>query len=306
MPHSDDAGTFDRRLAEAAARVGGALTEILSDAPIHAELHRPPRLIAAMRHAVLSGGKRFRPFLLMECARLFGVSPSGSMLSAAAVECLHCYSLVHDDLPAMDDDDLRRGVPTVHKAFDEATAILAGDALLTLAFDILARRETHPDPAVRVELVAILARAAGVGGMAGGQMLDLQAEKAECDEAAVRRLQAMKTGALFAAACEMGSVLGKAPEEPRMALREYGRALGLAFQIADDLLDVEASTAALGKGSRKDSARGKATFVGLLGGEGARNLLSAAIAKGERHLAQIKADTSVLSAAGRFAAERKR
>jgi farnesyl diphosphate synthase len=306
MPHSDDGDSFERRLAEAAARVEGVLTEILGDAPSRAEFHRPPRLVAAMRHAVLSGGKRFRPFLLMECAGLFGVVPSDSVLSAAAVECLHCYSLAHDDLPAMDDDDLRRGVPTVHKAFDEATAILAGDALLTLAFDILARRETHSDPALRIELVAILANAAGLGGMAGGQMLDLQAEKAELDETSIRRMQAMKTGALFAAACEMGAVLGKAPQEARMALREYGQALGLVFQIADDLLDVEASTDALGKGSRKDSARGKATFVGLLGPEGARNLLSAAISKCDRHLAQIKADTSALAAAGRFAAERKR
>ena len=201
---------FAERLAWAAVQVEASLSAILDDEIEAGETYRPPRLAAAMRHAALTGGKRFRPFLVIETARLFGAGPNGPVLAAAAVECVHSYSLVHDDLPAMDDDDLRRGMPTVHKAFDEATAILAGDALLTLAFDILSRPQVHPDAGVRIALTATLARAAGVGGMAGGQMLDLEAEGATLDEAAIRRLQAMKTGALIAASCEMGAVLGGA------------------------------------------------------------------------------------------------
>jgi farnesyl diphosphate synthase len=301
-----DSGAFERRLAEVAALVEGELAGILGDNAADGEVYRPPRLAAAMRHAVLSGGKRFRPFLVVESARLFGVTPAASVTAAAAVECLHCYSLVHDDLPAMDDDDLRRGVPTVHKAFDEATAVLAGDALLTLAFDLLAGAGTHPQPEIRIALVQALARAGGVGGMAGGQMLDVEAEGAVLDEASVRRIQAMKTGALIAACCEMGAILGDAPTSARQRLGAYGRSLGLAFQIADDLLDVEASAEAIGKASGKDDARGKATFVALLGVEGARDLLSTTIVECESHLAGLAGDTSTLAAAARFAAERKR
>src|SRR5688572_6190139 len=279
MPVRDDRLSLARRLEAAAALVGPVLDRLLAEAPAAGEIARPPRLIAAMRHAVLAGGKRFRPFLLMESARLFGVAPEESVVAAAAVECLHTYSLVHDDLPAMDDDDLRRGVPTVHKAFDEATAILAGDALLTLAFDVLAREEAHPDPGVRADLLGTLARAAGVGGMAGGQMLDLQPEADRPDEPAIIRMQSMKTGALIAAACEMGAALGQAPTPARTALRDYGAALGRTFQIADDLLDVESSAAAMGKATAKDSGRGKATFVGLLGAAEARERLAAAVAE---------------------------
>jgi farnesyl diphosphate synthase len=302
----DEDGAFSRRLSEDAALVEDALAEILNDAPLRGELFRPPRLMAAMRHAVLSGGKRFRPFLVMECAALFGIAGAKSVRTAAAVECLHCYSLVHDDLPDMDDDDLRRGVPTVHKAFDPATAILAGDALQTLAFDILSRPDTHADPAVRAELVQMLARAAGIGGMAGGQMLDMEAETVALDEPAVRRLQGMKTGALIAASCEMGAVLGGASAAPRETLRRYGESLGLAFQIADDLLDVESSPEALGKASAKDRARGKATFVSLLTPPGARKLLTATVGECAQQLRAIDADTSFLAAAARFAAERQK
>lgn len=305
MALTDDSG-FGDRLAEAAALLECALAECLDEAPEPGEFYRPPRLLAAMRHAALAGGKRFRPFLLIECARIFGVGTDSCGSSAAALECVHCYSLVHDDLPAMDDDDLRRGAPTVHKAFDEATAILAGDALLTLAFDVLSRPKAHPEPSVRVELVAILARAAGLGGMAGGQMLDLQAEGAALDEGAILRMQAMKTGALFSGACEMGAVLGKASPAARNSLRKFGLALGLVFQVADDLLDIDATAETLGKASGKDSARGKATFVSLIGASGARELLSETVADCDRYLADLDADTRILSAAARFAAERRR
>jgi farnesyl diphosphate synthase len=286
--------------------VEAVLADLLSDAAIAGETHRPPRLTAAMRHAVLAGGKRFRPFLVIECAGLFGVAAEQAALPAAAVECLHTYSLVHDDLPAMDDDDLRRGAPTVHKAFDEATAILAGDALLTLAFDVLARQDTHADGAVRAELVLLLARAAGIGGMVGGQMLDLAAETEPVDAPGIRRLQTMKTGALIAAACEMGGVLGRASAKERAALRGYGLALGLAFQIADDLLDVESDAASLGKATAKDAERGKATFVGLFGPEGARRLLAEALDECGSRLGTLDGDTSTLVEAARFAAERQR
>jgi farnesyl diphosphate synthase len=306
MPVRDDRVSLPRRLEAAAALVEPVLDRLLAAAPAAGEIVRPPRLIAAMRHAALAGGKRFRPFLLMESARLFGVAPDASVVAAAAVECVHTYSLVHDDLPAMDDDDLRRGVPTVHKAFDEATAILAGDALLTLAFEVLAGEEAHPDPGVRADLVGTLARAAGIGGMAGGQMLDLQPEADTPDEAAIALMQSMKTGALIAASCELGAALGQALPEARVALRAYGGALGRAFQIADDLLDVESSAAVMGKATAKDSGRGKATFVGLLGAAKARERLAAAVAECDRHLARLDADTAVLAAAARFAAERTR
>lgn len=239
----------------------------------------PERLREAMRHAVLAGGKRFRPFLVLECAGLFGLSPVAALPAAMAIELVHCYSLAHDDLPAMDNDELRRGRPTVWKAYDEWTAILAGDALLTLAFDVLASPAAHQEAGVRIELAGLLAKAAGAGGMAGGQALDLAAEKygdppvPTADH--VRRIQAMKTAALIAAACEMGAVLGQATGEERAALGAYGRSLGLAFQIADDLLDVEGDVAVVGKAVAKDSSAGKATLVGLLGVEAARAELKA-------------------------------
>ena len=297
---------FSARMAEAASLTNFELERLLSAQAEGREHGCPDRLLAAMRHALMGNGKRFRPFLVVESAQLFAVPPKDSVVAAAAVECLHTYSLVHDDLPAMDDDDLRRGRPTVHKAFDEATAILAGDALLTLAFEILAGPEAHPDGAVRARLVSVLARAAGAAGMVGGQMLDLQAENRVLDETAIRRIQAMKTGALIAAPCEMGAVLGGADAPQRSALRSYGERLGLAFQIADDLLDLESTAANLGKAAAKDAARGKATFVGLLGAEGARDLLRRTVTECAETLSPFGHAAAVLVEAARFAAERTR
>ncbi|GAB4237069.1 MAG: polyprenyl synthetase family protein [Methyloligellaceae bacterium] len=230
----------------------------------------PEGLAEAMRYAVLGGGKRLRPFLLIESAGLFGVKTENALDAAAALEMVHCYSLVHDDLPAMDDDDMRRGRASVHKAFDEATAILAGDALLTLAFEVLASRQTHSDPAVRSELVLGLARAAGWTGMAGGQALDLAAEGQTLTADQIRQMQAMKTGALIRFACEAGAILGKADPKARAALAAYGERLGSAYQLADDLLDEEGDTKQVGKRTGKDRAAGKATLVSSFGPEKAR------------------------------------
>jgi len=272
---------FSARLSAAAAEVEALLARLLSDAPAAGETARPRRLIEAMRHAALGGGKRLRPFLVMETAALFDVPRARALMVGAALECVHCYSLVHDDLPAMDDDVLRRGKPTVHKAFDEATAILTGDALLTFAFEVLSRPESHPDPAVRLALIAALARAAGVGGMAGGQLLDLAAEgrfgAQHQSEAEIAAMQAMKTGALLRFACQAGAVLAAAARNDHEALDRYGCALGEAFQIADDLLDIEGEAATLGKRVRKDTAAGKATLVVALGREGARARLAALV-----------------------------
>ena len=264
-----------------------------------------------MRYASLGGGKRLRPFLTVETAALFGVRREHALMAGAAIECVHCYSLVHDDLPAMDDDDLRRGRPTVHKAFDEATAILAGDGLLTFAFDMLARPETHPDAAVRIALVTGLARAAGLGGMVGGQMLDLAAEgrfgknDTPQGEKDVLTLQAMKTGAILKFCCVAGAILGNAPKAKRDAVSRYGQAIGQAFQIADDLLDVEGDTATLGKAAGKDAAHGKATLVDLLGVAGARARLAQLVNEAESALAPFGADAAILKAAARFVAERR-
>ena len=228
------------------------------------------RLYAAMRHAAIGGGKRLRPLLTFASASLFAVDPACASRAAIAVECIHVYSLIHDDLPAMDNDDLRRGKPTVHRAFDEATAILAGDCLHALAFEVLADPATHADPFVRVELVTELARAAGPVGMAGGQMMDLIAEQSSFDLATVTRCQALKTGALISWAVEAGAILGRVPPEGRTGLRGYARDIGLAFQIADDLLDAEGDEEAAGKKLRKDADAGKETFLTLLGPERAR------------------------------------
>ena len=227
-------------------------------------------LFDAMRYSTLAGGKRLRPFLVLNSAALFEVPPEWAMPSAAAIEMVHTYSLVHDDLPTMDDDDLRRGQPTCHKKFDEATAILAGDSLLTLAFELAAAPDGHPDPAVRAEIVHSLAIAAGGVGMAGGQMMDLAAAEGDLDLAAVTRLQVRKTGALFRFSCTAGAILAKRQGAEREALGRYADNIGLAFQIADDLLDVEGSESDLGKAVGKDAAAGKATFVDLLGREQAR------------------------------------
>ena len=255
---------FSQRLAQAAGLVEGRLAGLFDGL---AAADTPPRLLEAMRHGALGGGKRFRPFLVIECAGLFGVEAGAALATATALECVHCYSLVHDDLPAMDDDDLRRGRPTVHKAFDEWTAILAGDALLTVAFELLASVEAHADAAVRADLVLGLAKAAGAGGMVGGQCLDLQADKLGIPSAPtlahVQRLQAMKTGALIGFACEAGAMLGRAGDEQRRALALFGERLGRAFQIADDLLDVQGEAATMGKAAGKDA--GKATLVSIMG-----------------------------------------
>src|SRR5438552_618153 len=252
---------FEGLLKATAADIDAVLDRLLPDRDA---------LAAAMRYALLGEGKRLRPFLLAESAKLFNVPRDMALRAGAALACIHCYSLIHDDLPAMDDDDLRRGKPTVHKAFDEATAILAGDALQTLAFEILSEPETHPDAAVRVELVAGLAKAAGKDGMAGGQMLDLNASQHTPELDGVMRMQAMKTGALFQFACEGGAMLGEASQEDRAALRRYADGIGLAFQIVDDILDVESSPEKLGKATQKDKLAGKATYVDLLGLAGAK------------------------------------
>lgn len=276
---------FAAHLSEAAKVIDGVLMDLFSDDALAGETMRPPRVMESMRYAALAGGKRLRPFLVVEAARLFGAEGTGVLRAAAAMEFVHCYSLVHDDLPAMDDDDMRRGQPTTHRAFDEATAILAGDALLTYAFDVLADEPTSPDPAVRVALVKTLARAAGLGGMVGGQLLDLEAEgrfhaggqPLALDDTAILRLQAMKTGALLLASVEMGAIIGGASPDDRAALATYGRTLGQAFQIADDLLDEEADAATVGKATGKDAAMGKGTLVRLWGKEAARERLGALV-----------------------------
>ena len=307
----DSGAVFKERLEAVAVDTEALLDRLLGTAPVRGEISRPARLLAAMRYASLGGGKRFRPFLVAETARLFGVAPERALMVAAALECVHCYSLVHDDLPAMDDDALRRGRPTAHKAYDEATAILAGDALLTIAFDILSREQTHKDPSVRIELVSALARAAGVGGMAGGQMLDLAAEGRFSNDAApldiegVRQLQSMKTGALLQFACASGAILGKADRQGRTALERYGAAVGEAFQIADDLLDVDGDVATVGKQTGKDAAAHKATFVSLLGVEGARERLAVLVGEGEAALAPFAERGAVLAAAAQFVAKRR-
>jgi farnesyl diphosphate synthase len=296
--------TFRQRLTGTATLVEQRLAEFFDAA---AAGGAPPRLVEAMRHAALGGGKRVRPFLVLECAGLFGVPARAALQTAAALECVHCYSLVHDDLPAMDDDDWRRGKPTVHKAFDEWTAILAGDALLTIAFAQLARPETHADAAVRAELIACLAEAAGAGGMAGGQCLDLEFDKLGLPErpspAHVERLQAMKTGALIRFACEAGAILGRADDERRRALSSYGAHLGMAFQVADDLLDLEGEPEAMGKAARKDER--KATLVAVLGPEAARQRLGALEADAIAALAPFGAEAQGLREAAAFVVRRE-
>jgi farnesyl diphosphate synthase len=268
-------------MAAAAAEIDQALDTLLP-----AEDGPEAPLYAAMRYATIGGGKRLRGFLVLEGARQFGVSRQAALRVASAIEMVHAYSLVHDDLPAMDNDDLRRGKPTVHKAFDEATAILAGDALQTHAFSVLAEEDTHPDPAVRVELIRMLALGAGPRGMCGGQMLDMLAEQATAalDEPAIGRLQTLKTGKLIEFSAEAGAVLGKAPLAQRHALLGYGRDLGAAFQIADDVLDATATAVETGKATGKDAAAGKATLVSLLGLERARLQAERLVAQAKDHL----------------------
>jgi len=263
---------FVARLNACAQAVEAALGQVLAE--LESEDRVPARLLAAMRHGSLGGGKRLRPFLLQETAQLFGVSREASLFAALAVEAVHCYSLIHDDLPAMDDDDLRRGRPTVHKAFDDATAILAGDALLTHAFGLLADPRCHSDAGVRISLVGELVLGSGAGGMVGGQMRDIEGETTPLDANGISRMQAMKTGALIRASVRMGAVVGGAPDAEFAALTQYAEAAGRAFQLADDLLDVTATSARLGKATGKDAAKNKQTLVAQIGVEGARRQLT--------------------------------
>ena len=272
--------------------------------PLPADVLR--RLFAAMRHAVIGGGKRMRPLLVVAACDLFHVDRERALRVAIAIEAVHCYSLIHDDLPCMDDDDLRRGKPTVHKAFDEATAVLAGDSLHALAFEVLADEATHEDPFVRSELVLELARASGPSGMAGGQMMDLAAESQIFDLAATTRLQQLKTGALISFCLDAGAIMGRVGDAQRTKLRGYAHDLGLAFQIADDLLDVEGSSAKTGKAVQKDAAAGKATFVSLLGVERARTQAEMLIDQAIGHLHSFGTEADLLRAIARFAIERDR
>ncbi|MCX8999266.1 polyprenyl synthetase family protein [Rhizobiaceae bacterium BDR2-2] len=297
--------TFEQRLRNRAAGIGQLLKRILSDTPAADEIARPRNLLEAMRHGVLNGGKRLRPFLVIESAAVFGGSALAAARVGAALECLHCYSLVHDDLPAMDDDDLRRGQPTVHVAFDEATAILAGDSLLTLAFDIIAAPETPLADREKTQLVLALSRAAGIGGMAGGQALDLAAEKEPPGEDGIVTLQAMKTGALIRFACEAGAILSAASGEDRQRMRRFGEIIGRAFQIADDLLDLTADAATLGKAAGKDAARGKGTLVALHGQSWAEAELARLTGEATALLSPYGDRAAILIETAHFVARRK-
>ena len=264
------------------------------------------QLYKAMRHAVIGGGKRMRPLLVVAACDLFEIDREKALRVALAIECVHCYSLIHDDLPCMDDDDMRRGKPTVHKAFDEATAVLAGDSLHALAFQLLAEPATHDEPQARAELVIELAEASGPIGMAGGQMMDLVAAHELYDLPGVTRLQQLKTGALIGFCLEAGAIMGRVPVSDRTPLRGYARDLGLAFQIADDLLDVEGSSAKTGKAVGKDAAAGKATFVSLLGVDRAREQATILINQAIEHLQHFGHEADLLRAIARFAIERDR
>ncbi len=262
------------------------------------------RVVEAMRYATLGGGKRVRPFLVMESAGLFGVATGSAVRVAAALEMVHCYSLVHDDLPAMDDDDLRRGRPTVHRRYDEATAILAGDALLTSAFAVLSNVKTHREPGVRCELVEALSQAAGAHGMVGGQMIDLTAAQLDLDMGGVTRLQRLKTGRLIDFGCQAGAILGRSDTQRREALRGYSHDLGLAFQMIDDILDVEGNPDLLGKAVAKDEGQGKATFVSLMGVDRARAQAERLADQAIDHLGSFDERADGLRALARFVVER--
>ncbi len=291
--------TLDAALSDIAAEMDGAFDDLLAVPPDSRE-----PLFLAMRYSTMGGGKRLRPLLVVSACGLFNVPRERAIRAALAVECIHVYSLIHDDLPCMDDDDLRRGKPTLHRAFDECTAILAGDSLHALAFELLADETTHPDPHVRTELVIELARASGPAGMAGGQMMDLAAENQSLDLAGVTRLQQLKTGALIGWCLEAAAILARIPAEGRTSLRGYARDLGLAFQIADDLLDVEGSEEKAGKRLNKDGEAGKETFVSLLGAERARMQCAALVDQAIAHLHGFGAEADLLRAIARFVVER--
>lgn len=293
--------SLDSAIARVAEEVDAAFDSLLA---VPDDSRAP--LFHAMRHASIGGGKRLRPLLLTATAAIFNVGRSHAVRAGTAVEAIHVYSLVHDDLPCMDDDDMRRGKPTVHKAFDEATAVLAGDSLHALAFEILADPATHHDPFIRAELMATLATASGPHGMAGGQMMDLEAEKAQFDLPTVTRLQALKTGALIAASVEMGAILGHIPVEGRTHLRGYARDIGLAFQIVDDIMDVEGDEALAGKALGKDAAAGKATFVSLMGLDRAKRQAEMLVDQAITHLASYGSEADLLRAIARYVLERDR
>jgi farnesyl diphosphate synthase len=299
-PRWSPATQFPDALAEAAQLVGTALDRLLAAPP-----GLEARVYQAMRYSALAPGKRLRPFFVLASADLFGVAQRCALQVATAIEMVHAYSLVHDDLPAMDNSDLRRGRPTTHKEFDDATAVLAGDGLLTMAFEVLAHPDTHGDGAVRSELVGSLAAAAGPAGMVGGQMIDLIAETTPLEIGAITRLQRMKTGALIAFACEAGAILAKSPGEARLALRGYAHDLGLAFQIADDLLDVEGTAEEIGKPVGADAARAKATFVSILGVARARAQAERLVEQAVAHLELFEDRAELLRQAARFVITRR-
>lgn len=292
-------------LAEGLVRVQREVDEVF-DAFLPVPQDSRARLVEAMRYAAIGGGKRVRPLLLVSTAELFGVDRDAALRAACAVEAIHVYSLIHDDLPCMDDDDLRRGKPTVHKEFDEATAVLAGDSLHALAFEILSEHATSSDPFIRSELIATLGSASGMNGMAGGQMMDMMSEEEDYDLHTITRLQQLKTGALLAASVEMGAILGRVPPEGRVHLRNYARDIGLAFQIADDLLDYEGDEEKAGKALRKDEEQGKATFVSLMGVDKAREQARALVEQAIGHLASHGKDANMLRAVARYIVERDR
>ncbi len=290
-------------MKEALTRVQREIDSVF-DAMLPVPQDSRARLVEAMRYATIGGGKRVRPLLLVSTAELFGVDRDRALRAACAIEAIHVYSLIHDDLPCMDDDDMRHGKPTLHKTFDEATAVLAGDALHALAFEILSDPETSADPFIRVELISTLGRASGKDGMAGGQMMDMMAEKEDYDLHTITRLQQLKTGALLAASVEMGTIMGHVPPEGRVHLRAYSRDIGLAFQIADDLLDHEGDEAKAGKALRKDEGQGKQTFVTLMGAEKAREQAKALVEQAAGHLAAHGEDARMLTAIARYIVER--
>lgn len=264
------------------------------------------RIMEAMRYSLFSGGKRLRPFLTVTASSMFGVSRTSALYAAAAIELVHTYSLIHDDLPSMDDDDLRRGKPSCHMMFDEATAILAGDAMLTMAFEVLAMDNVHADPKVRLELITGLAQAAGYNGMVGGQMMDLMAEEIpDLSVPEIIRLQRLKTGRMFGFACEAGAILGKASQQHRNALSRYAHDLGQAFQMTDDLLDVEGNAENMGKNVRKDKTKGKATLVGAIGVERAREQANILARQAKNHLGAFDSRSEILGMLADYVVNRK-
>jgi len=309
---SENSQQVDEAMDEILPTTAGISTKVISLTSGVASDEEPPethsgehKIIEAMRYSSFGGGKRIRPFLTVECAGLFGVSSDAAMTTAAAIEFIHTYSLIHDDLPAMDNDDFRRGKPSCHKAFGEAAAILAGDALLTYAFEVLTSSKVHADTAVRCELIRVIAKAAGVRGMVGGQMMDLDAEGEAMDADEVIRLQRLKTGEMFAVSCEAGAILGKAPELLRNALKRYAHDIGLAFQIVDDLLDVEGTREETGKKVRKDQEVGKATLVSVLGPERAREQANILADQAKQYLRHFDKKADRLRALADYVVSRK-